>query len=334
MKPPTIYDVAKQAGVSHQTVTRFLRGFEGIRPETRKRVEAALTALDYRPNSAARMLRLQRTNRIGVLADRIDQGGPTRILAGAAEFAHERGFVLDVVAVDGTNAGSVATSLATITEHQVAGILATAQTEIILEELQRHATAAPLLIAPDPAQTHAQPGTNEIAGQLAADHLIELGHRRIGYLAGPEMWLAARGRTAAFTDRVTTRGGEVRWVHAGDWSADSGYDVWQNLSAADRTVTAVAAGNDSMAIGLISAAAEQGLNVPADLSVIGTDDLPEARYMRPSLTTVAMDFEAEGRSLIAELIARIDGTAPSGGAPATLPHVISRASTAAVVTRP
>ncbi|MEW9548457.1 LacI family DNA-binding transcriptional regulator [Nonomuraea sp. NPDC050783] len=334
MKAPTIYDVARHAGVSHQTVTRFLKGFQGIRPETRKRVEEALIALDYRPNSAARLLRSQRTNRIGVLADRIDQSGPARILTGAGERAHELGYVLDVVVADGTSAGSVATSLATITEHQVAGILATAQTEIVLEELRRQATAAPLIISPQPDAGTDEPGVNELAGRCAADHLIDLGHRVIGYLAGPDMWLAARGRMSGFTQRVAERGGRVAWVRHGDWSAASGYAAYGSLSEDERAVTAIGVANDSMAIGVVCAAVESGVRVPEQLSVIGTDDLPEARYVLPSLSTVAMDFEGEGRFLIEELIAKIEGAQAQEQALPALPHLIARASTSQLVTRP
>jgi len=332
VKPSTIYDVARHAGVSHQTVTRFLRGFEGIRPETRRRVEAALIALDYRPNSAARLLRSQRTNRIGVLVDRIDQSGPARILTGASRLAHERGYVLDVVVADGTSAGSVATSLATITEHQVAGILVTVQTKVVLEEMRRHATAAPLVISPQLGVEAVRPTVNELAGYCAADHLFDLGHRRIGYLAGPDLWLAAQGRTAGFTQRVVERGGQVAWIRHGDWSAASGHAAWSGLSDDERTVTAVGVANDSMAIGVISAAAELGVRVPEELSVVGTDDLPEARYVLPSLSTVAMDFEGEGRFLIEELIARIEGTANELVAP-TPPHLIARTSTSRVAIR-
>jgi DNA-binding LacI/PurR family transcriptional regulator len=332
VKPPTIYDVAKHAGVSHQTVTRYLNGFKGIRPQTRQRVEEALAALDYRPNSAARLLRSQRTNRIGVLADRIDQSGPARILTGAGELAHRRGYVLDVVVADGTSAGSVAASLATIIEHQVAGILATAQSDVVLEELQRQATAAPLVIGADPG-TSDQPTVNELAGQYAADHLLDLGHRRIGYLAGPEVWIAARGRTQGFTRRVLERGGQIVWLRQGDWSAASGHAVWGELGAHERAVTAVGVANDSMAIGLISAAADCGVRVPDDLSVVGTDDLPEARYVLPALSTVAMDFEGEGRFLIEELIAKIEGTdLPEHVQHPTPPHLIARASTSRPVT--
>lgn len=326
MKAPTIYDVARQAGVSHQTVSRYLRGFEGIRPETRVRVEAALAELDYRPNSAARLLRTQRSNRIGVLADRVDETGPARIMAGATRAARQRGYLLDVVVTDGLDPESIASAVAVVTEHQVAGILATAQTDLVVEHLKRAAISVPLVID---ARLPVFPGGrpwNEFAGRLAADHLLDLGHRRVGYVVGPPAWLAATGRFDGFRRRVEERGGELVWTREGDWSAASGYAAWQTLGPEERGVTAVAVCNDSMAIGLISAAHHDGVSVPEDLSVVGNDDIHEARYVLPALSTVAVDFEGEGRLLIETLIAGVERD-EHPPAPAEPPHLIPRDST-------
>lgn len=330
MKASTIYDVARYAGVSHQTVTRVLRGYEGIRPSTRARVETALVELDYRPNVAARMLRTQRTNRIGVLADRVDQTGPAMILSGASELARERGYVLDVVVTDGTSAESVAASMAMLTEHQVGGILATAQTDVVLEELQKLSSTIPLVIGAQPSGDITHPTTNVIAGSCAAQHLYDIGHRRVGYVSGPDLWLAARGRRSGFVDRFTELGGDVVWVWEGDWSPESGYQAWIGLGEASKAVTAIGAANDSMALGLIAAAADAGVAVPAELSVIGNDDLPEARFVRPALTTVAMDFGTEGRELLAALIAEIEGQPSGDPLQATRPHLVVRQSTRAL----
>jgi DNA-binding LacI/PurR family transcriptional regulator len=330
VRAATIYDVARRAGVSHQTVTRYLQGYPGIRPETRDRVRQALADLDYRPNSAARLLRSRRTNRIGVLVDRIDERGPARILAGVSELARTRGYVLDVVIADSADPASVAESLAVLVEHQVAGIIATAQTEVVRAELRQQATARVMV---SPGASDGSQTVNELAGQLAADHLIDLGHHRLGYLAGPPLWLAAADRTRGFVRRVEERDADLAWIRHGDWSAESGFDSWRSLNPEERRVTAVAAGNDSMAIGALSAAVQSGLSVPEDLGFIGTDDLPEARYLVPSLSTVAMDFEAEGRQLLKQLLATLDGTAGACAA-VTPPRVVARQSTRRLVPPP
>lgn len=331
VRAATIYDVARLAGVSHQTVTRFLHGYQGIRPETRSRVEGAIAELDYRPNGAARFLRSRTTNRIGVLADRIVESGPARILAGASDLARERGYVLDIAVAAGGSTDSVAASLAMITEHQVAGILATAQTQVVLEEMHRLALSIPLVVGSDVGTTQDGRSLNESAGRCAADHLLDLGHRRIGYVAGPELWLVAQERERGFTERVVERGGVLVWRRHGDWSSASGHAAWSGLTADERRVTAVGAANDSMAIGVVSAADEQHLRVPHDLSVVGTDDLPEARYVLPSLSTVALDFEGEGRLVLDALIAKIEGEDVPDPALLTPPRVIARASSAPLV---
>jgi DNA-binding LacI/PurR family transcriptional regulator len=315
MRAATIYDVARRAGVSHQTVSRYLSGFEGIRPETRARVESALTELGYRPNAAARHLRAQRINRIGVLADRVDQTGPARIIAGATRAAQERGYLLDVVVTDGLDLDSIEAAVAVVLEYQVAGILALAQTDLVIERLRQHGGSILLL---DSRMTVAPggPSMNAHSGFLAAEHLLGLGHRRVGYVSGPLAWIAARERLAGFRFRIEEGGGEVAWTREGDWTAQSGYAAWGTLTPEERRVTAVATGNDSTAIGLMSAADADGVVVPDDLSVIGNDDIDEARYLLPALSTITIDFEGEGRMLVEQVIAGVE----NDDAPRTLPE--------------
>ncbi|WP_433510328.1 LacI family DNA-binding transcriptional regulator [Nonomuraea sp. CA-143628] len=338
MKPPTIYDVAREAGVSHQTVTRYLQGYEGIRASTRQRVEAALERLQYRPNLAARQLRLRKSNRIAVLADRIGQGGPALIVRGVTEMVQKRGFVSDIIAVDGEGPESVDAAIDLATEHQVAGILATAQTDVVLERLQRRILEVPMIIDAQIVDPVSGVLIGQLVGRRAAEHLLELGHRRIGYVSGPEGWFAARDRAAGFFAAVEDAGGEVVWIREGDWSADSGYRAWQALADQERAVTAVAAANDAMAIGVMAAALDDGRAIPEQLSVIGIDDLEEGRFMRPALTTVQLDFEGEGAHLAAQLIDRISAAGSEREASPVSsadeeqysPNLIVRSSTARV----
>ncbi|WP_432970151.1 LacI family DNA-binding transcriptional regulator [Dactylosporangium sp. CA-233914] len=341
-KVATIYDVAREAGVSHQTVTRYLQGFEGIRDSTRQRVEAALARLQYRPNPAARQLRLRRSNRIAVLADRIGQGGPALIVRGVTELVQKRGYVSDIIAVDGEDPESVDAAIDLATEYQVAGILATAQTDVVLERLQRRTLAVPMVIDAQLVDPVSGVLVGQLVGEKAAEHLLELGHRRIGYVSGPDGWFAARDRAAGFIAAVQDAGGEIVWVREGDWSAHSGYQAWQALTADEYAVTAVAAANDSMAIGVMAAALDSGHAVPERLSVIGIDDVEESRFVRPALTTVQLDFEGEGARLAAQLIDRIslagsasdaDPMSSTGSEPYS-PNLIVRSSTARVMQRP
>jgi DNA-binding LacI/PurR family transcriptional regulator len=136
VKKATIYDVAREAGVSHQTVTRYLSGFSGIRPETRERVRVALDGLNYRANSAARFLRSQQTNRIGILAHRLELAGPARAVAGATRAARDHGYVSDIVPIDGEDVDDFKTALQLLLDHQIAGLFATIQTEPLRAALE------------------------------------------------------------------------------------------------------------------------------------------------------------------------------------------------------
>lgn len=329
MKSATIYDVARTAGVSHQTVTRYLKGYEGIRPATRQRVELAIAELDYRPNAAARQLRLNRVNRIAILAHRIDEAGPARILRGMTRAVQERGFVAEIISMEGIDEGSVDTAIDLATEHQVAGVLASAQTETVLARLMARSLAVPIVIDAHVVESRSGRLVNELAGRVAAEHLLDLGHRKLGYLAGPEPWIAARERASGFRIAAEEGGSSVDWATSGDWSAASGFAAWDAVAVRRAGVTAIAAANDSMAVGLIAAAAADGVRVPEDLSVIGTDDLPEARFLLPSaLSTVVVDFEGEGARLAEELLDLIDDQAvPDRPNLLHPPRVEARAST-------
>ena len=341
MPDATIYDVATRAGVSHQTVSRFLRGFEGIRPETRAKVEAALAELEYRPNSAARFLRLKRTNRIALLADNMHLSGPARTIASATEAARDLGYVTDIVTMDGGDERSVREALDLVLSQQIAGLVLMAQTAIARTAVEQRDISMPVgrdfgLVVD---------GTGESlgvrAGRVAAEHLIELGHRRAAYVAGPEQWLVARERQEGFTVAFTAGGGEVVSSATGDWSAESGFTAARRLldegalgtpggagRSRDGGATAVAVANDTMAMGLLAALAEAGVSVPGDVSVVGNDDAPEARYMVPPLTTVDLDFAREGVLVVSSLIARIEGRETDPVIHVPTPALVTRASTA------
>ena len=327
MKRATIYDVARHAGVSHQTVTRFLNGFEGIRPTTRAKVQAAIDELNYRPNGAARWLRSRQSNRIGILAHRMELSGPGRIIAGATTAARSRGYVLDIASMDGEDAASVDAALDVVMEHQIAGVFATAQTDVVRIAVENRGIDVPISI--DSGEGLASSGADPRAhpGQLAGLHLADLGHRHVAFVNGPGVWIASVERRNGFLDVVRERGLDLVWESEGDWSAEAGYRAARELP---REVTAVALANDSMAIGLIFGLAERGIRVPDDVSVIGMDDAPESRFHLPSLSTIRLDFEGEGAYLMNVLIAKIEGEDVAEVPGYRLPELVQRASTAPV----
>jgi LacI family transcriptional regulator len=307
-KPATIYDVAQVAGVSHQTVSRFLKGFEGIRPETREKVVRALDELGYRPNLTARSLKSGRSHRIGALTHDLSQVGPSRVAEGASAAAREAGYVLDLISLDVRNPRAIEESLELITQHDLAGVLALSNTDEMTRAFETTEFRVPAYIhtEADDAITH-QP--SDLAGVgIAAlmSHLAELGHRTLLHIAGPRNWAASRNRVLAYELGLARHGLRSAGVLVGDWSARSGYEAVASL--AEIPATAIVAANDQTALGAMLALKERGLRVPEDVSVVGIDDIPEAAYFDPPLTTVWIDFDSRGRQTLLTLLAQIERT--------------------------
>lgn len=329
IRAATIYDVAERAGVSHQTVSRYLRGYEGIRPATAQRVGEAVAELSYRTNSAARQLRLNRVNRVGVLAHDLDKAGPAQVIQGAFAEAKRRGYILDIILIDGNDPQSIEDAISLALEQRIAGILATAQSDILLEELGKLAGSVP--VGGEIGSTADTVLVNETAGWLAADHLVGLGHSRIGFIGGPTGWDASRERLEGFERRLQASNLMPAISATGDWSAGSAHAWVRSLGAEMAGLTAIAAANDSMAIGAIAALTEQGKRVPDDVSVIGIDDLVESQFLQPSLTSVAMDHEGQGALSMSLLLDRIENVVSENSAALLSPPAVrARQSTAPV----
>jgi DNA-binding LacI/PurR family transcriptional regulator len=316
-KAATIYDVAQAAGVSHQTVSRFLKGFEGIRPETRERVVHALDELGYRPNLTARSLKSGRSHRIGALTHEISQVGPSRIVEGASVAAREAGYVLDIVSLDTRNPRAIDEALALITQHDLAGVLALAVTDDMTRAFEATSFRVPAYVAAETegAQDDPRGVLSRVGIPALVTHLAELGHRRLLHIDGPAMWSAARNRISGYESAILSQGLHSAGILHGDWSAASGYRAIADLAVLP-DATAYVAGNDQMALGAMLALKERGLRIPQDVSVVGVDDIPEAAYLDPPLTTLRNDFEGQGRAAVFQLLARIEHT---DLVPATMP---------------
>jgi DNA-binding LacI/PurR family transcriptional regulator len=165
---------------------------------------------------------------------------------------------------------------------------------------------------------------------LATRHLLELGHRTVHHLAGPADSLEARGRTAGWRAALEAAGAEVPPVFPGDWWPAAGHAAGRRLAAAlhagSNDVSAVFVANDQMALGLLNALHEQGVRVPEDVSVVGFDDVPEAAYYTPPLTTVRQDFAELGRRGVELVLGRLTGR-PCAPEP-VVPELVVRSTTA------
>ncbi len=325
-RPPTIYDVARLAGVSHQTVSRYLRGEEGIRPANRQRVVRALEELSYTPNLSARSLASRKSRRITVFAQEIGLVGPGRVLQGANAEARRAGYLLDIITLDVTDRAAIDDAIRQSAGQDVAGILALASTDELLAALGRADFRVPTLVNAerDDALVVSDPEQNNAQGMdLVVEHLAALGHQRLFLIGGPRSWVAARNRERAYDRAVRARSLDSVGTAYGDWSAASGYSAARGIPL-DQGITAVVAANDQMAMGAVLALSEAGRAVPADVSVTGMDDMAEAAYLNPPLTTVRLDFEQQGRDAFRRLVAEIDGEAL---APSSMPAtLVPRAS--------
>jgi DNA-binding LacI/PurR family transcriptional regulator len=325
----TIYDVARLAGVSHQTVTRVLRGYEGIRPLTRERVQSALAELDYRPNMAARSLATNRSRRIGALVYELLQVGPSKTIQGASDAAREAGYVLDVVTVDPNDDEAVQSAFDVMRDEDLAGILAFAPMDLLSDRIRQARFAVPVLMETqadlDAAARHTS--VSDQGMTQIVDHLVSLGHQRFFHVSGPLTWWASRNRVEAYEGALARHGAESRGTVEGAWSAESGYAAGLEFPL-DAGVTAVVASNDQMALGVLRALSERGLRVPEQMSVTGFDDMPESAYFQPPLTTVRLDYPHQGRAFMRRMLALLDGREAADVAPATTELVV-RSSTAA-----
>jgi DNA-binding LacI/PurR family transcriptional regulator len=311
-------DVAARARVSHQTVSRVLNGYVGIRTETRDRVVAAIEELGYRRNDAARRLASSRSGLLGVVTSSLPQYGPASILVGLEQAARDAGYRVTTTNVVEVDEHSFLAAVEQLLEQAVEALVLMVPRRGILRVAQSLALDIPVAVVEgDLTMTPLSAGVDNVAGaRQAVRHLLDLGHETVAHVAGPADWLEAGARAHGWRIELEEQGRRVpplRWT--GDWSARSGFAVGQSL-AERREISAVFAANDQMAVGVVHALVRQGRRVPQDVSVVGFDDLPEAPYFNPPLTTVRQPLGQLSRNVL-DLVTR----ALSGEVGPTVPLV-------------
>lgn len=339
--PAKLADVARLAGVSTATVSRVLNGNYPVAAATRERVLDALRKLDYVVNGPARALAAATSDVIGVIVNDVSDpffGIQARGLQREAADA-------DLLAIICNTAGSPADELkylGMLLRQRVRGIVLTGGAQ----EDPRHQTAtARLFRQAAAAGTHvvlcgrpAPPGTdftsvrfdNEGGAAALARHILSLGHERIAYVAGPAGNTTTTARRQGFETALHKSGRAAEVTVHGDFSRHSGFEAAVGLLRGHPGITAVVAGNDLMALGVIAALRRHGVDVPGDVSVAGFDDLPSCVDVVPALTTVRIPLErgvrtagraAAGREHVTggwievELIVRDSVTRPGRGIP-------------------
>lgn len=305
---PGIADVARLAGVSHQTVSRVLNASPAVLEATRNRVLTAMTTLGYRPNASARALASRRSGVIGILALESNLYGPTSTLYAIERAARDAGYFVSVAVVDAGSGKGIDDALDRLRLQGVEGIVAIVPLPGISEALAPVADEIPVVVTQgQDAENRLTVAVDQLRGaELVTAHLLDQGAKHVWHIAGPDGWFEAQLRTEGWRHTLASRGAPASEPLQGDWSPASGYH--QGLLLAGREdVDAVFVANDHMALGLLSAFNERGIRVPQDVLVAGFDDIPEAAFFSPPLTTVRQDFAAIGKHAIERLLREIAG---------------------------
>lgn len=321
-------DVARLAGVSHQTVSRVLNEHPSVSSATRTRVVAAMSELDYRPNSAARALVTKRSKVIGVVSCDTTLYGPASTLHSIEQAARRAGYFVSVASAKDSERESVRQALEQLTRQFVDGAVIIAPRRATVAALRDAPADLPMVVV-EGGDGDGRPVVcvDQVAGaRLVTRHLLDQGAPTVWHVAGPADWLEATARVEGWRAELRAAGAPEPELLRGDWSPASGYASGQ-LLAERSDVRAVFVGNDQMALGLLRAFHERGVRVPHDVLVAGFDDVPESAYFTPPLTTVRQDFDAVGRRSIELLLHHITDQPDPEDIVVVPPELIIRQST-------
>ncbi|MBA3020109.1 LacI family DNA-binding transcriptional regulator [Propionicimonas sp.] len=325
---PTVTDVARRAGVSAMTVSRVINQQARVADDTRERVLVAMRELDFRPNLMAQGLASGRSRTIGVLTEDTTLWGPSAALHGIELAAGARGYAVTITHLTESGPDAVVRGANLMRSRSSEGMV------LVQPRMTANGEALPAGLPPMVAIHAGMQGDYPLVGvnqglgaRMATDHLLALGHRTVHHLAGPENWYESVEREAGWRKALSDAGAEVPDPIRGDWSATSGYEAGVQLL--DRSdVTAIFCANDEMALGLLHAAHERGIQCPERLSLVGFDDAPMSAFFTPSLTTIRQDFNEIGRLSVQLLIDMIESGNTNPAHIALEPTLVVRQSTA------
>ena len=327
VRPPAMTDVARVAGVSHQTVSRVLNAHPSVSSTTRRRVLAAMQELGYRPNRAARALATGRSQVVGVVAQNSTLYGPASLLAAFEQAAGDVGLAVAVASLRSLDRESIIEATERHLDQNVAGIVVIVPVDTAADAIDAIGADVPLVVIDgDPELTGGLVTVDQARGaRLATQHLLDAGHQTVWHVSGPPNWFDSRGRIDGWRATLEDAGREVPPVIPGDWSPAAGYAAGQ-MVARMPDVTAVFTANDHLALGLLKALRERGRRVPDEISVVGFDDIPEAAYFLPPLTTVRPDFAQVARASLAMLTGQIESGVRSSHSVTVAPRLVVRES--------
>jgi DNA-binding LacI/PurR family transcriptional regulator len=326
-----IVHVARRAKVSTATVSRVLNGFPGVRAATLARVQRAIAEMNYVPNPNARSLRAGRTRLFGLIVSDVKNPFFPELIDAFESLASDRGIEV-IFTHTNYDPQRLQRCIRRMVERSVDAIaLMTSEVdEAALEQSARAGVPVVLMNQGKLAERYPNVAVEYRTGfREALDHLLALGHRDIGFIAGPATLHSARGRLSAFKAAVRSHRLTVRaeWIATGDMRVEGGRAAMEQLLSRRSRPTAVLASNDLMAVGALQAAQNARISVPGDLSLIGFDDLPIAAMVHPPLSTIRHPRREAATAAFDLLWCVVQGEKPAAS-PTLHPHLVIRSSTA------
>jgi len=327
----TIKDVAREAKVSVATVSRALNGHENVAEPVRQAVLEVAARLRYTPHAAARSLSSRRTNTVGVVLPDLYGEFFSELMRGIDQVARQRRQHLLVSSYHGDQVQQGAALRAM--RGRVDGLLVLspyAESPGFLTDNLPQSLPTVLINTYLPEQDHPVLSIDDHAGAVAMTrHLLDVGHRRIAFISGPDSNYDARERLRGFRDALVAFGADAQGVELpGDFDEASGHRAGQEMLAAGSLPDAVFAANDMMALGCLYAFAQAGIRVPDDVGLAGFDDIPLARFVHPSLTTMQVSIADLGDRAMTRLMQLMDekSTESEGDKQTLVPRLVVRDS--------
>jgi LacI family transcriptional regulator len=322
-KPPSLQDVARAASLSPATVSRFLNGSLSLPPETAERINAAIAALNYRPNPHARSLSRGRSDTIGLVVPDVANPFFARLAAAVEHHAGQAGLGLMLCSSVNRQAREL-DYIERLRRNHVDGLLFTTNHQDEHQALRQAIGASRNIVVMDEDVEGTEVpkvfGDNMLGGRLAARHFIEAGHRKLAYVGGPRNIMTSRERARGFAEEVAGHGGEVVAELFGHYTMDHGRAAMDMLRDSHAEVTAVFIGADQVMYGMAQVAKERGIRLGEDLSIITYDDVGPLSLLDPPVTAIHQPVEEIGRIGFELLMARMAGdlTTPVIRLPVTL----------------
>ncbi|WMY72390.1 LacI family DNA-binding transcriptional regulator [Buttiauxella selenatireducens] len=307
-KSMTLYDVAKHAQVSYQTVSRVINQAEHVSDKTRRKVEASMRALNYVPNRVAQQLAGKLSQNIGLVTSNLSLHAPSQIASAIKTQASKLHFNVMMSMIEQPDIEACKNAVNSLLSQRVDGLIINIPLEDeqaqTLTEMCGHVPVLFLDVSPalnsDSITFDATAGTH-----LAIEHLVAQGHQRIALLNGPLTSVSARLRLEGWQQALAQHQLHAAAQLQGDWSSQSGYLQTLALLGQGGKFTALLVANDQMALGALRALNESGLSVPGHVSVIGYDDTEDSACFIPPLTTIKQDFKALGSASVDRLLEQI-----------------------------